>query len=425
MSSPQALTGSSRRLRLAALGLLILAAYVGAIRRPDSTLWFVAALLLSTLITGIAWPHWLVSRLAVTRSGPDRANEGDRIVFRIELRNRGWLPRFMVELVDRLPFVGTATGSATTGEVMLGVVTHVGGNARAHFDVTLTCEKRGLYTLGPAGLASSFPLGLSEARQHGDAGTRTLLIYPEVFPIVSLPLHGAPSQIHRGGFLLPESAGGAEFCGLREYRRGDNPRHVHWPTTARSNELMVREFEPMAAASLCLALDLAADGNIGKGRHTTLEYAMKIAASIAQHACAGGMPVRMTGQGKRPLNIPAGSGDHHYRALLEELAIADADGGMPYARLLEDLALDCEPGDTVVAFITADGPETESTLQALALLRAGGAHILAICFDGASFRAADRSRVTDAFDPAAALLDLGATCIPVRKGDDLFARFNP
>ena len=414
-----------RQLRLLVLGVLILAAYIGAISRGESALWFIAALLVATLITGIAWPHWLVSRLAVTRTGPARANEGDRIVFHVEVYNRGLLPRFLIELVDRLPFVGAATGSATAGDRVLGVVSYVGSNSHVGFDVPLLCEKRGLYTLGPVSLASSFPLGLSEARQRGNKGLQTLIVYPEVFPITTLPLHGTPSQINRGGFLLPETTGATEFCGLREYRRGDNPRHVHWPTTARLNELMVREFEPLAAASLCLALDLAVESNIGTGRHSTLEYSLKIAASIARYACSAGMPVRVIGGGARPLNIPADSGEHHYRVLLEQLAIADADGDTRYARLLEDPVLACEPGETVVVFLCEPDPHLQSTLQALALLRSCGVQILAITFDARSFGAARPADPGHSYAPADTLLELGAACMAVRKGDDLVALFNP
>ncbi len=413
-----------RQLRLLVVGTLIMAAYVGAVSRGESALWFVAALLVATLIAGVAWPHWLVRQLTVTRTGPERANEGDRIVFQVEVRNRGLLPRFMVELVDRLPFVGAATGTATTGDRMVGVVSYVGSNARVRFDVPLSCEKRGLYTLGPVSLASTFPLGLSEARQRGNSGLGTLIIYPEVFPIVTLPLHGAPSQINRGGFLLPESTGTAEFCGLREYRRGDNPRHVHWPTTARLNELMVREFEPIAAASLCIALDLAAATDIGTGRHSTLEYALKIAASIARYACSSGMPVRMIGRGVRELNTPAGSGEIHYRVLLELLAIANSDGVTRYAQVLEKVALECEPGETVVVFLSESGPRLQSTLQALALLRSCGAQILAISFDSQSFDATPGARSARRYAPTDSLLELGAACMAVRRGDDLVALFN-
>lgn len=417
--------GHPRYFKPLVLAVLIAGAYVGAVSRGESLLWVVAALLLSTLITGVAWPRWLVSRLAVTRTGPERAIEGETIVFRVALENRGWLPRFMVELVDRLPFVGAATGQASAGDKVLGVVAHVASGERRTVEVPVVCEKRGLYQLGPASLASSFPLGLAEARHRQNGGIQTLTIYPEIFPIVSLPLHGTPSQIHRGGFLLPESAGAAEFCGLREYRRGDNPRHVHWPTSARLNELMVKEFEPMASACLCLALDLARDSNAGPGRHATLEYAVKIAASVARHACHAGMPIRLLGHGARPLRVPAGSGENQYRHVLEELAIVDSDGAVSYAELLEDVAHTGERGETVIVFLSEPATRFERTLQSLALLRARGAHIIAIAFDRASFLVTDDRQRTAEPAPPAELLELGATCMTVRCGDNLFELFNP
>lgn len=407
------------------LCVLIVAAYAGAVSRDGSLLWVMAALLLATLLTGVAWPHWLVKRLSVTRSGPERANEGDEVLFQIEIYNRGRLPRFMVEVVDRLPFVGAMVGTATTGDKVLTVVSYVGGHSRRSFKVSVLCEKRGLYQLGPMGLASSFPLGLAEARQRKGSAIQTLTIYPEIFPIVSLPLQGTPSQIHRGGFLLPEAVGAAEFCGLREYRRGDNPRHIHWPTSARTNELMVKEFEPMASACLCLALDLASDANVGWGRHATLEYAIKIAASVAQHASTNGMPFRLAGQGRRSLTTTAGSGAQHYRNTLEELAIADSDGSAPYAQVLEEVAMNCKPGETVVVFLSEPDDRIEKTLQACVLLRSRGAHLWAVLFDRASFM--DESRMDVSREPAelAALLELGAMYLQIRKGDDLFQLFNP
>lgn len=402
---------------------LALVAYLAALNRDQALPWAIAALLSATLITGISWPHWLVKRLSVTRNGPQRAGEGDTITFHVEVENHGWLPRFMVELVDRLPFVGAADGTASNGEKMLGVAAYVPGGGKRHFDVPLLCEKRGFYRLGPVGLASSFPLGLAEARQSRNDGVQTLTIYPEVFPIVALPLLGSPSQIHRGGFLLPEGAGAAEFSGLREYRRGDNPRHVHWPTTARRNELMVKEFEPLASACLYIALDLAADANLGKGRHSTLEYAVRIAASAAKFASANSIPTRLIGEGKRPLYLPAGTGDPHFRGMLDELAVVDSDGATPYARVLENIALDCQPGETVLAFLSHPEAQSAQTLQALSLLRARGTHLLVVDFDRGSFLPGGKPDPAGPLS-AAGLLELGAHCLPVRNGDDLVALFN-
>jgi uncharacterized protein (DUF58 family) len=296
--------GSRRTWVLAGLTLV---AYMAAVNRAQAFMWAMAALLSASLLTGFAWPRWLVKRLKVSRSGPHRGEEGESVQFQVRVSNTGWLPRFMVEVVDRLPFAGLVNPSAETQ--VLGVVAYLPGRSCQDFPVPVLCEKRGYYELGPVGLASSFPLGLNEARLVQSESRHPLTVYPRLFHIVSLPLRGAPSQIHRGGYLLPEGAGAAEFSGLREYRRGDNPRHVHWPTTARLNELMVREYEPLASACLTIVLDQAAASNLGQGRESTFEYAVRIAASMARLTCADRIRTRITRQGRPPLLGLPGSGD--------------------------------------------------------------------------------------------------------------------
>lgn len=409
--------------KILVLAALTAVAYLAAINRAQAFLWAIPALLSATLLTGYAWPRWLVRRLAVSRSGPSRAAEGETIRFRVVVENRGWLPRFMVELVDRLPFAGAADPAADT---MLGLLAYLPGGRRRQFDVPVVCEKRGYYRLGPVALASSFPLGLVEARSRRADERHTLTVYPDVFTILALPLHGAPSQIHRGGYLLPEGAGAAEFSGLREYRRGDNPRHIHWPTTARLNELMVREYEPLASACLYLVLDQAAESNLGAGRQATFEYAVRIAASIARAACGQGIRTRVAGDGRRSLRTPAGAGDAHYQGLLDELAVVAADGDVPYAQLLNDIGAHCLRGETVVVFLSGPNPRWPATLQTLATLRARQAHLLAVVFDLASF-VPEGGAAAGLADPAtqcAALQELGAHCVTVRCGDDLVRHFN-
>lgn len=417
----------SRNFRLLVLSALVLFAYVAALVRPQQLPWAIASLLAATLLTGVLWPEWLVKRLSATRVGPTRAAEGESVTFHVELSNHGWLPRFMVELVDRLPFIGAAEGTEVSAEVTLGVISHVAGRGRRHFETSLVCEKRGLYHLGPLVLASSFPLGLMQARQGRNEGVRTLTVYPQIFPIVDLPLYGAPSQIHRGSYMLPQGAGSAEFSGLREYARGDNPRHIHWPSTARLNELMVKDFEPVASACLCFALDLASDANAGKGKHATLEYAIRIAASMANFSCAKGIPTRMVGHGEQVLSIPSGSGEYHYQTILDQLAVLDADGSTPYAAVLESVITDCRAGETVVVFLSEPEARYPATLQALALLRARGAYVLIVHFDRASFFVSDKVRIRrneQAQDAFPGLEEVATHCVRVKRGDDLAHLFN-
>jgi len=403
---------------------ITLVVYFSALNRSQPLIWGVAAVLSASLVIGFAWPRWLVGRLTVRRRGPDKAAEGKVISLGVTVENRGWLPRFMVEVVDRLPFVGAGEGRAPGG-VSLGLIGYIPGLGRRGFQVSLVCEKRGLYQLGPVGLSTSFPLGLAEARRGGQGGISTLIVYPEIFPIAAWPLQGAPSLIHRGGHFLPRGAGSAEFRSLREYRRGDNPRHVHWPTSARLNQLMVKEYEPLASPCLYLVLELAADANVGQGKHATLEYAVKIASSLARLACDNSMPVRLAGQGKQAINVNAGQGEAHFGEILELLAIIDADGETPYHKVLDKAAADSLVGETVVTFLAEPSERALDTLQSLALLRARGAHLLAVCFERPSFLAADGGAAVTESPLFAGLLDLGAQVVPVRRGDDLMRLFNP
>jgi uncharacterized protein (DUF58 family) len=427
--NPGGLSGwfSAHRKVFILLGLTAVA-YFAAINRNQPFLWVIPALLVATLITGFTWPRWLVQHLSVSRSGPSRAEEGETIQFRVVVENRGWLPRFMVELIDHLPFVGLADTSGSSSQKVLGMLAYLPGRKRQQFDVSVVCEKRGYYRLGPVGLASSFPLGLTEAKVSRNEGIQHLTIYPDIFLILALPLRGAPSQIHRGGYLLPEGAGAAEFSGLREYRRGDNPRHVHWPTTARLNELMVREYEPLASACLYLALDQAAESNSGLGKESTFEYAVRIAASMARAACTQNIRTRIAGEGQRSLRGLGGSGDGHFQGILDELAVIACDGNTPYAQLLNDIGAHCVRGETVVVFLSERDLRQPATLQALATLCARQVHLFAIVFDQASFLPAGSSRSGRYADPLkteAELLELGAHCLMVRQGDDLVRLFNP
>jgi uncharacterized protein (DUF58 family) len=413
-----------RRIRLVVLIGLVLVAYTGAINRAQSLPWFIAAMLTATLVVGLAWPHWLVGRLSVTRRGPDRAEEGESITFHVDVRNHGYLPRFMVELIDHLPFVGAAAGTSPGGAGTLGMIGYVPGRSARRFAMPLVCEKRGFYRLGPVGLASSFPLGLAEARQQRNEGVHSLTVYPAVFPIVNMSLRGAPSQIHRGGYLLPEGSGAAEFSGLREYRLGDNPRHIHWPTTARMNELMVKQFEPLASACLYVALDLARESNVGQGRHATLEYAARIAASIARFTCFNNIRTRMVGAGSRTVEVDAGSGATQYQRILDELAVVDSDGSQPYASVLEDIATRSIDGETVVVFLSQQASESIATLNALTVLRSKRAHVFAIVFERSSFIDVAAQGDAQAEAATAVLQELDAGYLRVRRGDDLVHLFN-
>lgn len=414
-----------RHTRLILVAGLTVVAYLGALNRNNVQVWVIAALMLSTLLVGALWPRWMARSIAVHRVGPSTATEGEQVTFQVAVRNLGWLPRYMIGVLDRLPFADGGSRRDGARETLLAQVSFLAPRAEERIEAKVTCERRGLFEIGPVGIATSFPLGLAESRVDALGGRQTLTVYPQLFDIADLPLRGTPRLIHRGALLLPEGAGNAEFRGLREYRPGDSPKHIHWPTSARLNRLMVREFEPLASASLHLALDLSVGSEAGSGKHTTLEYAVKIAGSIARFACERGMPVRLIASGQTPTDIPANSGEQHFSAILKKLAVVRADGQESYADLLTRVSADIEAGENVVSFWAETPKQSERTLDAIATLRHDGAHLIVVLFDRESFSGV-RMGAADVRveDRAGGLREIGAHVLEVHRGDNLQAVLN-
>lgn len=404
-------------LRPAVLGGLALVAYVSAINHGQGLIWGMAALLLAALVTGLLWPRWLLRRIEVSRQIPQRAAEDEEIELGIQVRNHGHLPRYMVEVADLLPFVGAATGPGSREPVLLGQIGVLSGGGSQHFSLKLKAEKRGRYTVGPASLQSGFPLGLAQIRHASADSSSSLIIYPSLFPIESLPLRGCPRLIHRGERSLPHGAGSSEYRSLREYRPGDPPRHIHWPSSARSSQLMVREYEPLAAAALSIALDRHPVAQAGQGKQSSFEIMVRIAASLARFACEQGLPLRLLGCGHGP-EQERQSGDQHFQLLLEVLAQVDMGDalGPDYSATLLALAVEAEPGETVVVFPSCALARGEDLLPTLLQLQAGGLNLLAVCFDLPSFGGLAM--------PAPDLAALGIPVYNLGKGDDPREVFN-
>lgn len=409
--------------RLLLVAALTAAAYLAALSRDGVQVWVVAALLLSTLLTGIFWPRWMSRRIRASRRCPDRATEGDTVAFDVELRNGGWLPRYMIDVLDRLPRPDLS--GREVGEVPLAQVAFLGPGAVQRIEAAIAFERRGLFEIGPLTVATGFPLGLTDSRVELAGGRQSVLVHPSLFAIAGLALRGTPRLIHRGALMLTQGSGSTEFRGLREYRPRDNPRHIHWPTSARLNRLMVREFEPMAAASLQLVLDLHKESDVGSGRHSTLEYGIRIAGSIARFACERGMPVSLVGTGEVPFDVPALSGDAQLTAILRNLALAQPLGMEPYPDLLQRIAAHVDPGDNMILFCACAARYSDAFLDSISILRQKGAHLTVFVLDRDSF-ASSRPAADDAIRVrVAALVDMGIEAVAVRRDDDLEALLNP
>lgn len=174
----------------------------------------------------------------------------------------------------------------------------------------VTPRRRGVYALTEVTVATAFPFGLFSKERDVPAGG-TVVVWPRTDLPVTLPAR-AGSDGRRETAAVP-AAGGTrgEFRALREYRSGDDPRDVHWRSTARRGDVIVREYERDAADEYWLVLDTAApDDEMG-------ERAVDTVASLVAAAAARG---DRFGLSAGSAHIPPGSGAARLDALLDVLA---------------------------------------------------------------------------------------------------------
>jgi uncharacterized protein (DUF58 family) len=151
--------------------------------------------------------------------------------------------------------------------------------------------RRGLHRLGPLTTHVADPLGLTELERRVP-GTRQLLVLPRVTPLLGTPPALGAGADTPGAALSHQGMGQSDVL-VREYRQGDELRRVHWRSTARRDELMVRLEERPWRGAITVLLDRRDVAHRGRGTGSSLELAVELAASICVHLIKRGEPVSL------------------------------------------------------------------------------------------------------------------------------------
>lgn len=393
--------------------LIVLAAlfFLIAWNRDVNLLYGMFALVSATVIMAIILPRFALNGVEAVRTLPSAAFEGEQIEIRVAMANTGRAARFMLEAVDSIP---AAPPPEREPLVFAG---RIGGRKQRDFTYTVTCHKRGCYTVGPLRLRSAYPLGIAWSERESDPHLPDLLVYPAIFRISSFPLLATGSLISSGMESLARAGGSDDFFGTREYRQGDSLRHIHWPSTARHDRLIVKEFEIRASTEATLLLDLHHEADAGEERESILEYGVRIAASIAGYALERGHTVQLAGFARQTHLVPPGRGHHHLAQILDTLARVDADGKIPYHEAINRAAAFMRDGSTAILFFSGNGT-LQDHLFSLGLLRAKRLRPVALFFDRPSFSGG--RTLPESEDPLLQeLFAMGAPVYVVSQGNDL------
>ncbi|HZU74619.1 MAG TPA: DUF58 domain-containing protein [Acidimicrobiales bacterium] len=219
-------------------------------------------------------------------------------------------------------------------------------------------DRRGRFTIGPLSLVVEDPFGLA-VRRHPVAGTTTVIVYPRIHPLA--PMAPTPGyDPHSGTQQRGGRIQGEDFYALRTYQVGDDLRQVHWPSTAKADDLMIRQMEQPWQQRVTAVLDLR------RSVHTaaSLELAVSAAASVITASWQAGAVVRLVTSAGFDSGFDGGRA--HWEALLAALAGVATSGGRDLGPTLSRLRRH-EPGAAVVVVTTSAA--TPADLSAVAHLR--------------------------------------------------------
>ena len=296
-------------------------------------------LLLGALLGLIVVSGWLseqaIRQIRIVRRAPHGV-AGDPLTISYEVHNgKRRLPTVALELRE-------ADADITSFVPLVGA----GKNALSRTQVIF--PTRGVYRLHRFTLSTTFPFGLF-VKERDVVFPGTIVIWPRSNLRVREARKGGV-RVRRSGAEQPSvTAGGrGDYRSLRPYQSGDDPRDVHWRSTARFAEPVVREYERDAAETLWLAVELRTSA------YEAAENAIEIAASLAARAIARGERVALI---TNDTIIDPGSGSPQLERVLDALARArvreDAPAlGAPVAR--QECVLVCvqaPPGDWSDVFV--------------------------------------------------------------------------
>ena len=213
----------------------------------------------------------------------------------------------------------------------------------------LPTAERGIFPLGPLQIGLTDPFGLAAQAREAAPGA-TLTVYPRIDAIHPVPR--ARGDDPNGSAGHPSlTAGGDDFYALRPYQTGDDLRRVHWPSSARSDDLMIRQDELPWQERMSVFADLRSRV------HTpaSLELVLSAVASLAHAGWEAGRQVRLVATSGSDSGF--GSGHSHMTAILGSLAVA---GPEPSNQLLGGLGVLNRGGTTGgVALVTTEGAGDE------------------------------------------------------------------
>jgi uncharacterized protein (DUF58 family) len=311
--------------------VVMIVLFLGSWTTQSNPLMLVFALLAGPFIVNGGITFRMLRGLTVQRSVPRRVMAGEPFSVEVRLTNpKRWVSAWLMTVCDRVD-----NGREYLNPEIL--FARVRGRSTETGRYQLRLSQRGRYDCGPLQVNSRFPLGLVE-RGLVLAARDEILVYPRIGRLST----GWRRRLQSATQLVSHAQARVgsfhdDFHRIREYRPGDEPRSIHWRTTARRNELMVREFRESRDRHLILLLDAWVPPRPTTADLQRVEFTISLAATIALdqilHGRSSDVFFAMSGSLFRSWGGAGGTGDRN--DLLDMLAVLQPSPRADIGRLLQ------------------------------------------------------------------------------------------
>lgn len=363
---------TSRGWTLVILGAIVTAAAL--VFGQTDLLWLGLLLLALPIFAMVIVGRSRMSLSVERRLDPARAALGDHLRATLTLTKRGNLPLGLLQFEEAVP--------RELGRRPRFTVHRFAGEWVRRVNYPLEGLERGRFQVGPLLVRATDPFGLAKMDRRF-ATSREAVVTPRIVPLSSLRAATGHGQ---SGDSTPQKIGlvGADDVLVREYRAGDDVRRIHWRSTARRDELMVRREEQAWDPSVSVLLDNRAGAHAGIGRDSSFEWAVSAAASVAMHLIASGFRLTMLDTEGLLVEPDTLTPDE----LRESVALTLTDETVTQANTslaaMVQAAMGRQTGEVLVAIT---GRLTLDDVQALVTMRSHRAQGLAMVLDADTFTA--------------------------------------
>lgn len=318
---------------------------LAALRRQGILMTFVLVLALAAAASEL-WARYCLSNVTYRRRlAHSRIAYGEETTLSLEFTNAKPLPLAWLLVRDRYPsrvqlLTGAPRERSLSQHGVLVSLLSLRWYERVVRTYRIRGDHRGHFQFGPAEISSGDIFGFQRRRQE-QPEVDTLTVYPKVVPVSAL---GLPVARPLGEWLASRriTEDPLRFAMVREYVPGDNPRFIHWKTSAHVANLQTKVFDPDATLVAIIAVDVQTAPAVYESVPEYLEYAICAAASLTMHILNErymvGLCANSLGKGGQSwLYLHPSRRPEQATQILSVLAELDSFRGLPFHEMFRQL----------------------------------------------------------------------------------------